>query len=72
MAEKRIAATQTELQSLARRTAESNLAQSRLQDVVTMFCEGHGVSGAQFIGIENGEVVVQVPDISPAQEIEAA
>lgn len=68
MAEKRITATPTEIQTLAQRIAESNLAQSRLQEIFTMFCEGRGVSGASFVSIKGGEVVVNLPDIAPAQE----
>lgn len=45
-----------------------NLANERAQDVFDMFCEGKGVSGASFVSIEGSEVVVMVPDISPAKE----
>ena len=65
MATKRIPASQVEQQTLAQRIAESNLAQSRLQEIFTMFCEGHGVPGAAFVSIDGGEVVVNVPDIQP-------
>lgn len=68
MAEKRISPSPTEMSTLSSRIAEANLAQARLQEVFTMFCEGHGASGASFVGIENGEVVLDVPDISPVQE----
>lgn len=62
MPTKRIPASQVEMQTLATRIAESNLAQSRLQEIFTMYCEGKGVSGAAFVSIDGGEVVVQVPD----------
>lgn len=68
MAEKRIVASALELQTLARRMAEATLAEARATEVFTMFCEGKGVSGATFLSIEDGEVVVSLPDIQPAKE----
>lgn len=68
MAEKRIPASPVELQTLAKRIAEQNLAQARAGEVFTMFCEGKGVSGASFVSIESGEVVVMVPDIAPEKD----
>lgn len=62
MAEKRIAASTVELRTLARRMAEATLAEARAMEVFTMFCEGHDVSGASFLSIEDSEVVVDMPD----------
>lgn len=61
----RIPASPTELQKLAQRIGEANLASERATELFTMFCEGHGIAGATFVGIENGEVIVSLPEQKP-------
>lgn len=75
----RIPASPVELQKLAERITAANQAKAALDhanavasDCFTMFCEGKGIPGATFVGIENGEVVVSLPEQKPALVDDAA
>lgn len=66
---KRVSASAVELTRIARRMHEANDAAAAAKeakdvalDVWSMFCEGHGISGATFVGIEDGQVIVSLPD----------
>lgn len=70
--EQHIPASPVELRKLAQRIEAANAAKRASDeatevaaDLFTMFCEGHGVSGATFVGIAHGQVVVSVPDAKP-------
>lgn len=79
MTEQRIAATATELATLADAITDANAASQDAQrantvaaKVFTMFCEGHGIPGATFVGIKDGQVTVQVPEAKPELVKESA
>lgn len=67
-----VAASPAELQKLAQRITEANQAEANSKhanavavDLFTMFCEGKGIPGATFVGIENGAVIVSLPETKP-------
>jgi hypothetical protein len=69
MQKKSISASPAELQKLAQRITEANQAKAASDhanavavDLFTMFCEGHQVPGASFVGIEEGHVIVTLPE----------
>lgn len=62
MAEQKIKATDIERQYLARRIREANATEAMALEVFTMFCEGHGITGAKFVGIDGDSVIVSVPE----------
>lgn len=61
MAEQRIPATELERQYIARRINEANATEALAKEVFTMFCEGHGIPGATFVGIDAEHVIVNLP-----------
>lgn len=69
MTKQSIPASPSELQKLAQRITEANQAKAALDhansvavDLFTMFCEGHSIPGATFVGIEEGHVIVTLPE----------
>lgn len=69
MSQKRIPASPVEIQKLAQRITEANQAKAAADhangvavDCFTFFVEGKGIPGATFVGIENGEVIVTLPE----------
>lgn len=71
-----IKATPAEVQTIARRISAANHAERIAKgaadiatDVFTMFCEGKGIPGATFVGIENGQVIVRVGESEQAAEV---
>lgn len=74
-----IDASPVELQKLAERITAANHAKQALDhanavasDLFTMFCEAHGVSGATFVGIAEGKVLVTMPKPALVEETPAA
>ena len=65
MPQHRIPATDLERQYIKRRVDAANLAEALAGELFTMFCEGHGIPGATFVGIEGDHVIVTTPDIAP-------
>lgn len=66
---RRIPASPTELQKLAERITAANHAKQASDhaaavatDMFTIFCEAHGVPGATFVGIADGQVIVSLPE----------
>lgn len=63
-----VPASPVELQKLAERITAANNAKAAADhanavavDCFTLFCEGHGIPGASFVGIADGHVVVTLP-----------
>jgi hypothetical protein len=72
MTEQHIPASPVELHKLAQRITEANEARQASEtatgiaaDLFTMFCEGKGLSGATFVAIEHGQVIVSLPEQKP-------
>lgn len=65
MTQQKIRATDVERSYLARRISEANAAEAAAKEVFTMFCEGHGIPGATFVGIEGEHVIVTTPEPAP-------
>lgn len=61
-----IKATEIERQFIARRIAAANDATAIATEVFSMFCEGHGIPGATFVGMEGDSVIVLLPETKPA------
>lgn len=57
----KILATAIERQYLERRIAEANVTEGLAKELFTMFCEGHGMPGAIFVGIEGDSIIVELP-----------
>jgi hypothetical protein len=68
MTQQRIKATDLERQYIKRRIQDANVTEALAKEVFTMFCEGHGIPGATFVGIDDDSVIVTlaaVPEQSP-------
>lgn len=69
MTQQRIAASQVEIQKLVERINAANQAKLAADhanavavDCFILFVEGKGIPSATFVGIENGEVIVAMPE----------
>ena len=76
---KHIDATPTEAATLAEAITEASAAKLESQKadrqvtrIFTVFCEAHGIPGATFAGIQDGKVLVTLPEQKPALVDDAA
>lgn len=75
MSDKQIPASPTEISTLADAINEANAAEIEAKRAgkaasraFTMFCEGHGIPGATFVGITTeGQVIVSLPEQEKAE-----